>query len=82
MTEEKLIHILESLDKSFIILLDGNPSYIDRGAICSVDEENREFHHWLSSLKIMKNNNTSFTISLDNSWYELEIAKVLNINEL
>lgn len=84
MTEERLIEILKRVgcNGDYIILIDGNLASIDGNNIWITDEENGSYTHFLSDLRIMRNDGELFDISFRGSCYELEIAQKENINNL
>lgn len=84
MTEERLIEILKRLSNNddYIILVDGADARIDGDTIWVEGAYGESDSYYLSALKIHKVRPTYISISLDGSWYELEITKKMNINEL
>lgn len=86
MTNERLIEIINKVNssKDYVLLIDGNTACVHGGLIYIAGEYGDESSYSLSSLRIIeeRNNGIEFYIHLGNSDYSLEIAKIVNINEL
>jgi hypothetical protein len=84
MTEERLIEILKQVSNNddYIILVDNAPARIEGDTIWVEGAYGESDSYYLSALKIHKVRPTYISISLDGSWYELEITKKMNIDEL
>lgn len=84
MTEERLIEILKrvSNDDNYIILVDSAPARIDGDSIWVEGAYGESDSYYLSTLKVHRTCPTYITISLSGSWYELEIVKKVDINNL
>ncbi len=86
MTNEQLIEIINKVNdsKDYLLLIDGDTASVYDGWIDIVGEYGDECSYPLSSLRIIKDhdNGTEFYIHLKNDGYSLQIAKIVDINEL
>ena len=86
MTNERLIEIINKVNssKDYVLLIDGDAACVYDGWINIVGEYGNESSYPLSSLRIIKehDNGTEFYIHLKNDGYSLQIAKIVDINEL
>lgn len=86
MTNERLIEIINKVNnsKDYVLLIDGDTACVYEGWINIVGEYGDESSYPLSSLRIINehDNGTEFYIHLNNDGYNLQIAKIVDINEL
>lgn len=86
MTNEQLIEIINKVNdsKDYLPLIDGDTARVYDGWINIIGDYGDESSYPLSSLRIIKeyDNGTDFYIHLRNDGHSLQIAKIVDINEL